>query len=247
MFARCFPTTTEVVVTSSLTKPRTLISTGFSVSNSKYTGARVPNRVPVDRLAGAVREAVNPATMRVSEWRDPDSNRGHHDFQSWSRISLTAAKLLEPHGFRVLARIVAMFAKCGRLSRIWALGRAPVPNRLAGTTTWTLTRDPYEYELADEARTPGPLRIAAMPRPRNRGSQLSRLLAEVESAPPAAADVVAAISVKRSVARLRPPDRRLQRPGPHPTWLPSRPRNGPIACHLPAHHRARRSTRSRCR
>src|SRR5829696_2466863 len=82
MCARCFPTTTEVVVTSSLTRPRTLISTGLSVSNSKYTGVRVPNRVPVDRLAGAVREAVNPATMRASEWRDPDSNRGHHDFQS---------------------------------------------------------------------------------------------------------------------------------------------------------------------
>src|SRR5829696_8922648 len=82
MCARCFPTTTEVVVTSSLTRPRTLISTGLSVSNSKYTGARVPNRVPVDRLTGAVREAVNPATMRASEWRDPDSNRGHHDFQS---------------------------------------------------------------------------------------------------------------------------------------------------------------------
>jgi hypothetical protein len=63
-------------------KPRTLISTGLSVSNSKYARVQVPNRVPVDRLPDTVREAVNRATMRDSEWRDPDSNRGHHDFQT---------------------------------------------------------------------------------------------------------------------------------------------------------------------
>src|SRR5215203_7047100 len=102
MCARCFPTTTEVVVTSSLTKPRTLISTGLSVSNSKYTGARVPNRVPVDRLAGAVREAVNPATMRASEWRDPDSNRGHHDFQSCGLGWPEARNPWKPSGWRLI-------------------------------------------------------------------------------------------------------------------------------------------------
>src|SRR5215207_7335722 len=86
MCARCFPTTTEVVVTSSLTKPRTLISAGLELHR-----ARVPNRVPVDRLAGAVREAVNLATMRVCKWRDPDSNRGHHDFQTDAPNTRTAA------------------------------------------------------------------------------------------------------------------------------------------------------------
>src|SRR5215217_7164861 len=129
MCARCFPTTTEVVVTSSLTKPRTLISTGLSVSNSKYTGARVPNRVPVDRLAGAVREAVNPATMRVSEWRDPDSNRGHHDFQSWPGTSLTATKSLQRAGVIGASGTSSILAVCTLLTRVWAPRCDSVPNR----------------------------------------------------------------------------------------------------------------------
>jgi hypothetical protein len=124
-----FPTTTEIVVTSSLTKPRTLISTGLSVSNANYTGAQVPNRVPVDRLADTVREAVNPVTMRVCEWRDPDSNRGHHDFQSWSRISLTAAESLQIRQFVLGDGAARIAADCGCLSLVWALGHVPVPNQ----------------------------------------------------------------------------------------------------------------------
>jgi hypothetical protein len=33
-------------------------------------------------------------------WRDPDSNRGHHDLQSLSRIRLTAVESLPSHGER---------------------------------------------------------------------------------------------------------------------------------------------------
>ena len=56
--------------------------TGLSVSNSKYTKSQVPSRVPDDHPVGRLQEAVNDAAERVSEWRDPDSNRGHHDFQT---------------------------------------------------------------------------------------------------------------------------------------------------------------------
>jgi hypothetical protein len=42
----------------------------------------VPNRVPNQESVQFVRKQENPAGMRDCEWRDPDSNRGHHDFQS---------------------------------------------------------------------------------------------------------------------------------------------------------------------
>ena len=42
----------------------------------------VPNRVPIQRPSGTIRKKENPPAMRGCGWRDPDSNRGHHDFQS---------------------------------------------------------------------------------------------------------------------------------------------------------------------
>jgi hypothetical protein len=50
-----------------------------------------PNRVPKQGSARGLRKEENRAGMRDCGWRDPDSNRGHHDFQSWVEISLTAA------------------------------------------------------------------------------------------------------------------------------------------------------------
>jgi hypothetical protein len=71
----------------------------------------------------------NLVVMRDRAWRDPDSNRGHHDFQSWSRISLAAAKTLQFSGFPRPNPIGSMSAICGLFSPIWALERLPVPNR----------------------------------------------------------------------------------------------------------------------
>jgi hypothetical protein len=42
----------------------------------------VPNRVPKQGSASITQKEENPAGMRDHGWRDPDSNRGHHDFQS---------------------------------------------------------------------------------------------------------------------------------------------------------------------
>jgi hypothetical protein len=42
---------------------------------------RVVREVRVD-VAPPTRESRNHAGFRALEWRDPDSNRGHHDFQS---------------------------------------------------------------------------------------------------------------------------------------------------------------------
>jgi hypothetical protein len=64
----------------------------------------------------------------ISQWRDPDSNRGHHDFQSWAGISLTTLKSLQVCGFSTAAIASPMLANCGRLLRIWALGCGSVPN-----------------------------------------------------------------------------------------------------------------------
>src|SRR5215218_1446605 len=43
----------------------------------------------------ARRKARNPAAIEhCARWRDPDSNRGHHDFQSWPRRPPTASESL---------------------------------------------------------------------------------------------------------------------------------------------------------
>ena len=66
-----------------------------------------------------------------SGWRDPDSNRGHHDFQSWSRISLTAAESLQIPMFSSYLDLDPVVAICVLSLSIWALDGASVPNQIA--------------------------------------------------------------------------------------------------------------------
>ena len=49
----------------------------------------------LERLPPVSRESSIHAGFRRLRWRDPDSNRGHHDFQSWVGISLTACESLQ--------------------------------------------------------------------------------------------------------------------------------------------------------
>jgi hypothetical protein len=64
----------------------------------------------------------------LSRWRDPDSNRGHHDFQSWTGIALTRAESLQLSGFSRAVAADPMFANCVLFSPIWALRGGSVPN-----------------------------------------------------------------------------------------------------------------------
>jgi hypothetical protein len=58
-------------------------STGLSVSNKNYVGSQDPIQYPIGRLAAHAPKPENPDAIGVFEWRDPDSNRGHHDFQGF--------------------------------------------------------------------------------------------------------------------------------------------------------------------
>ena len=69
--------------------------------------------------------------MRDCGWRDPDSNRGHHDFQSWSRISLTGAESLQIPTFSSYLDLGPVVAICVLSLSIWALDVASVPNQSA--------------------------------------------------------------------------------------------------------------------
>jgi hypothetical protein len=60
----------------------------------------------------AERTRKGPACRAFCRWRDPDSNRGHHDFQSWTRVSLTAANTLQTHCFATAVFDRVMFANC---------------------------------------------------------------------------------------------------------------------------------------
>jgi len=66
----------------------------------------------------------------ASQWRDPDSNRGHHDFQSWTAIALTGLKVLQFRGFTLSTGDETKSAICILFSRIQAPERASVPKRL---------------------------------------------------------------------------------------------------------------------
>ena len=93
------------------------------------TGGPVPNRVPKRRPDPIVRKEENPAVMRDRGWRDPDSNRGHHDFQSWAGISLTPAESLQIREFSRPTAIGSMCANCVLSASISALVSVSVPNR----------------------------------------------------------------------------------------------------------------------
>jgi peptidylprolyl isomerase len=53
-------------------------------------------------------------------------------FQSWRRISLTAAESLQIRHSALAYRVGRIIANCGLFSPIWALRRASVPNEVAG-------------------------------------------------------------------------------------------------------------------
>jgi hypothetical protein len=58
-----------------------------------------PIEYPNTRLPSPLQKQENPDAIGVFEWRDPDSNRGHHDFQSCGGKHRTTAKSLENTGF----------------------------------------------------------------------------------------------------------------------------------------------------
>jgi hypothetical protein len=63
-------------------KPVSPMNTGLGVSNRSYVGVPGPNRVPNGHVRQFVPESRKPlSSSGFSQWRDPDSNRGHHDFQ----------------------------------------------------------------------------------------------------------------------------------------------------------------------
>src|SRR3954447_15219415 len=83
---------------------------------------------PEWRLRGAEQGTKKALITRAfAEWRDPDSNRGHHDFQSCGRGPLTGRKSLH---FAVLGEPVLRCrncANCVHSSAVWETDRPPSP------------------------------------------------------------------------------------------------------------------------
>jgi hypothetical protein len=84
-------------------------STGPPARSPKRRQGRFQATTPATRPPWAGRkrrERRRPATRnqttcrRIPEWRDPDSNRGHHDFQSCASVSRTGRKLLHISGIQ---------------------------------------------------------------------------------------------------------------------------------------------------
>jgi hypothetical protein len=59
----------------------TPMNTGRSSGAAEVIGHRVPDRVPDGHTTASALERKTPTPSGFSQWRDPDSNRGHHDFQ----------------------------------------------------------------------------------------------------------------------------------------------------------------------
>ena len=64
-------------------------------------------------VAPPTRESRIDAGFRPSEWRDPDSNRGHHDFQAGGPARREARNPWKPSGSRVICPRPSKFAICG--------------------------------------------------------------------------------------------------------------------------------------
>ena len=88
----------------------------------------MPNRVPNERSTRTIRKQENPAGMRDCGWRDPDSNRGHHDFQSRTETPLTRPKVLQFSGFSTGYVTGLQSANCALSPPIVALRCALVPS-----------------------------------------------------------------------------------------------------------------------
>ena len=100
------------------------------------SGDTRPFRVPAHQRTPAFHlQLENTVAMRNfgrSRWRDPDSNRGHHDFQSWTEIALTTLKVPQFRGFALPADDEEKSAISILFSRIQAPERTSVPKRLYG-------------------------------------------------------------------------------------------------------------------
>jgi hypothetical protein len=120
----------RIVWSSSLTGPVKPAPALDPLANDNHSHRRPGAQLSAQwMLERTIRKEENPAGMRDCRWRDPDSNRGHHDFQSWAEIPPTAAKVLQLGGFASSTVPRAMFAGCVRLPRVWAPRRVSVPNR----------------------------------------------------------------------------------------------------------------------
>ena len=88
-------------------RPRAVEHTKCLVCSRESHGSRCGDRAGARPWAFSghfVSSSERPRTSLFAGlygWRDPDSNRGHHDFQSWDRTSLTGPKSLVSHGFFV--------------------------------------------------------------------------------------------------------------------------------------------------
>jgi hypothetical protein len=91
----------------------------------------------------------NPATCGIRRWRDPDSNRGHHDFQSWDQTSLTGPKSLVNSGFLVMSPGEGIVAICDPLRCNWVPRSVLVPNACRALEPATGRKDRAQRVPAD--------------------------------------------------------------------------------------------------
>jgi integrase len=125
-------------------------------------------------------DAAKPMICRtIPEWRDPDSNRGHHDFQSCGRISRIPEKVLHSGLFSPVPYRRRISANSGRLVAVWEMQAGASPNRralgggapvVAGAAAWVRRRGstrlmvaPTHRPLAERAGRRTPLRRYALP------------------------------------------------------------------------------------
>jgi hypothetical protein len=81
------------------------------------------------RLALHARVTNCSITSAVARWRDPDSNRGHHDFQDFARRSLTRRNPCSGAGFRTWRAIASILAISGFFGSDRVLMPRRVPKR----------------------------------------------------------------------------------------------------------------------
>jgi hypothetical protein len=98
---------------SAASDPTRKPSTTLRKRGSKGGGGEI--RPPTHPAAPRRRHEKGPDLQGRFRWRDPDSNRGHHDFQSGGRGSRTMPECLENTGFLPLRSVGCKSAVCGLL------------------------------------------------------------------------------------------------------------------------------------
>ena len=73
--------------------------------------------------------AESGASQQLREWRDPDSNRGHHEFQAPEIAGLLSTKTLHKMAICRIRDPPYLPAVCGRLAVVWAARCASWPKR----------------------------------------------------------------------------------------------------------------------